>query len=239
LYYICPIKLTQTKKAARLLGQKKLGKMKTLDLITKNKIQKRVSELVKENGNEDGFISFDFISEKIVLEFGEIAIEEAKGAGVPVDPNLTPKDFDKYGHPKSFYGPGGDPADQKSWEKIVKATDPGAASSRSSFGIAASGNAKADRALDSLQNNKIFTNQDLQNALADVDSIYQGGAPSDSAMKRGDYESIRQRLAQMRQFVTGRPTDAVPPQIRQHIIENLRMMLNTTQSGQKPQNIMI
>lgn len=52
--------------------------MKTLYFITKAKISKRVQELVKANCNEDGFVSFDFISEKIVAEFGEISIDEAK-----------------------------------------------------------------------------------------------------------------------------------------------------------------
>jgi len=49
-----------------------------IDLITKAKIQKRVSELVKANMNDDGFVSFDFISEKIIAEFGSEAIEIAK-----------------------------------------------------------------------------------------------------------------------------------------------------------------
>lgn len=52
--------------------------MSITDVILRAKIQKRVSELVKENMDDDGFVSFDFISEKIVAEFSEVAIEEAR-----------------------------------------------------------------------------------------------------------------------------------------------------------------
>lgn len=52
--------------------------MTITDVTLKTKIQKRVSELVKANMDDDGFVSFDFISEKIVAEFGEIAIDEAR-----------------------------------------------------------------------------------------------------------------------------------------------------------------
>ena len=52
--------------------------MTTLDIITRTKIQGRVEKLVVENMDENGYVSFSFISEKIVAEFGEIAIDEAK-----------------------------------------------------------------------------------------------------------------------------------------------------------------
>lgn len=52
--------------------------MKTLDIIARTKIQSRVEKLVIENGDENGEVPFSFISEKIVAEFGEIALDEAK-----------------------------------------------------------------------------------------------------------------------------------------------------------------
>jgi hypothetical protein len=52
--------------------------MKTLDIITVSRIQKRVETLVTENMDENGEVSFEFISEKIMAEFGETALEEAK-----------------------------------------------------------------------------------------------------------------------------------------------------------------
>jgi len=52
--------------------------MATLDIITRTKIQGRVEKLVMENMDENGEVPFSFISEKIVAEFGEVALEEAK-----------------------------------------------------------------------------------------------------------------------------------------------------------------
>ena len=52
--------------------------MTTLDIITRTKVQSRVEQLVKENGDENGEVPFSFISEKIVAEFGEVVLEEAK-----------------------------------------------------------------------------------------------------------------------------------------------------------------
>ena len=52
--------------------------MTNLDIITRTKIQGRVESLVNENMDENGDVSFSLISEMIVTEFGEIALEEAK-----------------------------------------------------------------------------------------------------------------------------------------------------------------
>lgn len=52
--------------------------MTTLDIITRTKIQGRVETLVQDNMDENGEVPFSIISEKIVSEFGEIAIDEAK-----------------------------------------------------------------------------------------------------------------------------------------------------------------
>lgn len=52
--------------------------MTILDIITKTKIHSRVENLVIENGDENGEVPFSFISEKIIEEFGEVALEEVK-----------------------------------------------------------------------------------------------------------------------------------------------------------------
>ena len=52
--------------------------METLDIITRTKIQGRVEKLVIDNIDENGEVPFSFISEKIISEFGEIALKEAK-----------------------------------------------------------------------------------------------------------------------------------------------------------------
>ena len=52
--------------------------METLDTITRTKVQKRVETLVIDNMDENGELPFSFVSQKIVAEFGEVALSEAK-----------------------------------------------------------------------------------------------------------------------------------------------------------------
>ena len=51
--------------------------MNIQELTTKMRIQNRVSELVEQSNTND-IITFDLVSEKIVAEFGQTAIDEAK-----------------------------------------------------------------------------------------------------------------------------------------------------------------
>jgi putative component of toxin-antitoxin plasmid stabilization module len=52
--------------------------MNIQDTITRAKIQKRVTELVKANMDDEGNVSFDVINVEIVKEFGNEATEIAK-----------------------------------------------------------------------------------------------------------------------------------------------------------------
>lgn len=52
--------------------------MKTLDVITRARIQSRVEKIITEHMDENGEVPFAMISEKILAEFGEEASEEAK-----------------------------------------------------------------------------------------------------------------------------------------------------------------
>ncbi|MBX4189781.1 hypothetical protein KW791_00565 [Candidatus Parcubacteria bacterium] len=126
-----------------------------------------------------------------------------------------------------------DAQDQKSWEKIVRNSDPSLASSRSTFGMASNGNLRADRALSTLQNNKILTNQDAQNIVADIAGIYAGGAPSDQGMKHSQYESIQQRIAGLQQYINGKPTDALPPDIKNHLTQVIGDLKNVNNEAIK------
>lgn len=119
---------------------------------------------------------------------------------------------------------------QKLYSKILERNNPAMASSRSTLGMAANGNLRAERALSAVQNNPVMTNQDLGNVIGDLAGIYQGGAPTDMGMKHQQYESIQQKIAGLKQFLTGRPQDAVPPEIKSKIIDtinNLKKINNT------------
>lgn len=118
---------------------------------------------------------------------------------------------------------------QKSWEKIVKSTDPALAYSRSTLGMAANGNLRADRAMVTLNNPKM-TFQDAQNVVADIAGIYAGGAPSDQGMSHSEYQTVQSKLASLQQFLSGDPKDAVTPEIKKHIIgviNDLKSVNNT------------
>lgn len=117
---------------------------------------------------------------------------------------------------------------QRSWEKIIKNNDPMTASSRSTLGMAANANLRGDRALITLNNPKM-TFQDAQNVVADVAGIYAGGAPTDQGMSHSQYETVQSRLANLQQFLSGKPGDAVSPEIKQHmkdVISDLKLTNN-------------
>lgn len=116
--------------------------------------------------------------------------------------------------------------DQKQWSAFVKTNTPTLASSRSTLGMAANGNLRADRALVSIQNNPVMTNQDLGNVVGDLAGIYQGGAPTDMGMKHQQYDSIQNRIASLKQFITGKPQDAVPPAIKQKLVDLINNLKN-------------
>lgn len=105
---------------------------------------------------------------------------------------------------------------QKSWEKIVKNSDPSTASSRSTLGMAANANLRADRAMSSL-NNPMLTKQDAQNVIADIAGIYAGGAPTDIGMTHGSYDTATSQLAGLQQYITGNLNDTLSPDIKNHM----------------------
>lgn len=119
----------------------------------------------------------------------------------------------------NMYGQKQEQFDQKQWTQFINKNTPTLASSRSTLGMAANGNLRADRALATIQNNPTMTYQDLGNVVGDLAGIYQGGAPTDMGMKHQQYESIQSSLANLKQYVTGNPQDAVPPKIKGKILD--------------------
>lgn len=118
---------------------------------------------------------------------------------------------------------------QGEWSKFIKQNTPDTASSRSTFGIASRSNLQAGRVIQTLQNNPNVTYQDLGNVVADLAGIYQGGAPTDQGMKHQQYESLQTLVANIKQYSTGKPQDAVPQGFKDKIMDvaNKTISLNT------------
>lgn len=117
-------------------------------------------------------------------------------------------------------GGGGVGGEDKEWGKLVDTVNPQKASSRSTLGIASQGNLKADRAIVTL-NKPTVTKAELGNVMADVASIYQGGAPTDTGMSHQDWSTAFGKVMGNLQFLTGNPQDAVPEPIKQRILTDL------------------
>jgi hypothetical protein len=114
---------------------------------------------------------------------------------------------------------------QKEWDKIVKETDPLNTSSRTVVGQAAQANAKADRAIVTLQQ-PIVTNQEAGTLLGDIASIYQGGAPTQFGMSEQQYKTLYGNLQSARQFITGQPQDVMPQAIKTRVAGLLEKLKN-------------
>ena len=123
---------------------------------------------------------------------------------------------------------------QKEWDKIVEETNPLTASSRSSLGMAAQANLRADRAIVTLQQPTV-TNQEAGNIMADIASIYQGGSPTQFGMSEQGYKTLYGSIQGVRQMITGHPQDAVTPEIKSRlngVLEKLKGVNNGVISSQ-------
>lgn len=106
--------------------------------------------------------------------------------------------------------------DQKTWNGIVKQIDVLAASSRSGLGMAVNANIRANRAL-SLLNKDITTPQEMQSIAADLAGIFQGGAPTDIGLHEQAYKTLQKQAAQLQQYITANPSNAMSPEIKQRL----------------------
>lgn len=112
------------------------------------------------------------------------------------------------------------------WDKLDKVVNPNIATNRSPLGMAGRANMSADRAITTLKQSDV-TNQEAGNVMADIASIYQAGSPTEFGMSEQGYRSIQAQISGLQQYVTGKPTDALPPDIKERLKGVLQGMKNT------------
>src|SRR5258706_5070544 len=109
---------------------------------------------------------------------------------------------------------------QKAWTDFITKHDPATGSSRTVIGRIGNTNINVDRAISTL-NRPTVTNQDAGNVMADVASIYQNGSPTEFGMTHQQYETAYGRVKGLLQYLSGKPTEAVPAPIKAHLMETL------------------
>jgi len=153
--------------------------------------------------------------------------QQALDAGiVPKETRILPnaKDPNQFtigGKEDQFY--------QREWDKLLKETDPLNASSRTPLGMASRATFNANRALKTLLN-PVVTNQEAGNVMADVAGIYQNGSPTQFGMSHQAYDSLYGKIQGVKQLITGKPTDALPKDIKDRLVNVLSDMKATNQA---------
>lgn len=109
---------------------------------------------------------------------------------------------------------------ENQWQKFSKDADVAQASSRTLVGTAATINARADRALQSLKA-KELTNEQAAGIAADIAGILKGATPDEQAMKEQGYGTLYSRAQSLVQYVTGKPQDSVPEPIKKKLKETI------------------
>lgn len=111
-------------------------------------------------------------------------------------------------------------SDEKTWQSYAKDADISQASSRTLLGTAATVNARADRALETLKS-KIVTNEQAAGVAADIAGILKGATPDEQAMREQGYGTLYSRVQAMKQYITGKPKDAVTEDIKIKLRETI------------------
>lgn len=119
--------------------------------------------------------------------------------------------------------------DDKTWENLIKNSNPITASSRSALGVVASSDSRANRALVTLQK-PTLTNQEAANIMTDIAGIYKGGSPTESDEANNNYSTLYGKIQNTLQSITGSPRDAVPEAIKQKLLETVQDMKRTNQA---------
>ena len=117
---------------------------------------------------------------------------------------------------------------EKQWTDLINKNDPATGTSRSAIGIVGRANLQANRALNTLKNPTV-TKQDAGNVMADIAGIYQGGAPTQFGMSEQGYKTLYGRIQELRQMASGNPQDALPDNIKQHMIETINQLKKANQ----------
>src|SRR5260221_705 len=92
--------------------------------------------------------------------------------------------------------------------------------------MAMKANYNANRALSTLSN-PMVTNQEAGNVMSDIASIYQNGSPTQFGMSEQGYHTLTSKIAGFKQWLTGRPTDALSPEIKDRLLGVLKDMKKT------------
>lgn len=115
---------------------------------------------------------------------------------------------------------------QREWDKLVKEVNPLTTSGRNPLGMAMKANYNANRALSTLSN-PMVTNQEAGNVMADIASIYQNGSPTQFGMSEQGYKTLKSKLASYTQYLSGKPQDALTPDIKNRLLDTLTAMKKT------------
>lgn len=94
------------------------------------------------------------------------------------------------------------------------------AGGKSAVGIAAKGNLNADRALDTLASPNLDP-QALGGAVSDLASLYSGGAATLEGLKSQEYNTLQQKIANLKTYAMSRPEALNTPEVKNEIINRL------------------
>ena len=113
-------------------------------------------------------------------------------------------------------GEKGDQFDQKEWDKIAKDGNAATASGRTPLGVAARSNLYVSQALQTL-NNPVVTVADAANAINAMGSAFGEAGRVDPS-----YNTLFSGVQGILQKISGKPTDALPNDIKAHIVQQLQ-----------------
>lgn len=105
---------------------------------------------------------------------------------------------------------------ENKWQDLGKEANILASSGSSPLHAAAIANQRADRALTVL-NNPQASSQDLNTALADLSGIFQGGAPHEQSIGQQQYQTLQNRINEVKTFLTSQPQAANQPEVQAKI----------------------
>lgn len=119
-------------------------------------------------------------------------------------------------------------ADNSEWDKIDKIANPLVATNRSPLGMAGRTTLAANRALKILDSDNI-PSQQVNGVTADIASILQNGSPTEFGMSEQGYNSAFQTFAKVAQYASGKPVNALTPELK----TELQRVLNDMKSVNK------
>lgn len=102
------------------------------------------------------------------------------------------------------------------WQALGKAVNVLNQSSRSQLGIAANSNVRADRIL-KIVDQPTLTPVDLFNITTDLQGIFQGGAPHEVSIRKGNYSTLANDFANVMTYIKSKPEAINEPGLREKL----------------------